>query len=243
MPSITPIGTTSELAAVNRLLSAVGEAPISDLASSTREDVLLAVNLLKEASMEVQSLRWRFNTEWGYELSPAGTLPWVGTDGSAETLNVFTPPAGLIDFRLTSTAKQGDLDVILRISRQFEVAAAKVMVFYDREKNRDGFKQSDFPRLYIDPVWAFEWANLPEAARRYIACRAGRQFVQQTLGAADIAGFAESDEIRTLYALQRQEGIEEDVSMLDNFDVGRVRGFRPSTGFGVVDFRASPGPQ
>jgi hypothetical protein len=241
MPSLTPLAETSELAAVNRLLSAIGEAPISDLASSTREDVSLAVTLLKEASVEVQSLGWRFNTEFGYELSPAGTLAWTGTDGTSATLNCFTPPASLLQFRLTASPLQNELDVILRKSRTFQVASANVLVFYDRKLNRDGFDEDSFEYLYIDPVWLVEWAFLPEVARRYIVTRAARQFIQQILGSADVVGYGAEDEARALQALQLQEGEEEDISLLDNSAVALVRGLRPAWG-GYYDDRASAGP-
>lgn len=240
--SLTPLSTTSELAAVNRLLSAIGEAPISDLTNSTREDVALAVTLLKEASMEVQSLGWKFNREFGYELSPAGTLAWVGTDGTAETLNVFTKPTGLISFRISSNTAQGRLDVALRLSRTFQVAAENVVVFYDRSKNRDGFLQDSHEYLYIDPTWAVEWADMPETARRYITLRAARQFIQQTLGAQDVVGYGAEDEFRSLYALQRDQGDDEEVSMLDSLDVASIRGGRPNRRTGYYDNRASAGP-
>lgn len=242
MPSLTPLAMTSELAAVNRLLSAISEAPISDLTNSTREDVALAVTLLKEASVEVQSLGWLFNREFGYEITPTTTLDWIGTDASTETLNIFQPPADLLSFRLTSTAKQSEEDIIIRRSRSYQEFTQSVLVFYDRNKNRDGLPVADFPYLYIDPVWLMEWDFLPETARRYITVRAARQFIQQTLGAADIAGYGEGDEARALYALQLDQGEEEDVSMLDNTEVARVRGYRPTTGFGFTDYRASPGP-
>ena len=245
MPSLTPLASTSELAAVNRLLSAIGEAPISDLASSTREDVALAVTLLKEASIEVQSLGWKFNVEFGYEIAPSDTLAWTGTDGSSATLNIFTPPSGLLTFRLTSTPEQYQEDIILRRSRTYQTGdpLANVLVFYDRSRNRDGLDSSSFDYLYIDPLWLVEWEFLPETARRYITVRAARQFIQQTLGAQDVVGFSQQDEANALYALQLEQGEEEDISLLDNTEVARVRGFRPSYITGYNDsFRATPGP-
>lgn len=243
MPALSPLAETSELAAVNRLLSAIGEAPISDLTTSTREDVALAVNLLKEASVEVQSLGWRFNTEFGYELSPSDTMEWTGTDGSSATLNIFRPPTGLLQFRLTASPAQAELDVILRRSRSYQTGEplANVLVFYDRKRNRDGFAADSFAHLYIDPVWLVEWAYLPEVARRYIVTRAARQLLQQILGAADVVGYGAEDEAKALYALQLQEGEEEDISLLDNSAVARVRGCRPAWG-GFYDNRASAGP-
>jgi hypothetical protein len=175
MPSLTPLAETTELAAVNRLLSAIGEAPISDLAASTREDVSLAVTLLKEASVEVQSMGWRFNTEYGYELAPDGTVAWADTDGDTTTLNVWHKPSGLLSYRLTQSPAQAELDIVLRKSRSYQSASAYVLVFYDRRLNRDGLDSDHYEHLYIDPVWLVDWDFLPEVARRYIVCRAARQ--------------------------------------------------------------------
>lgn len=241
MPSLTPLVSTTELAAVNRLLSAIGEAPISDLVASTREDVSLAATLLREASIEVQSLGWKFNTEFGYEIAPSATLAWEGTDGETDTLNVFLPPSGLLSFRLSAEPAQAGRDIIIRKSRTYESGGNNVLVFYDRAFNRDGLPQSTFEFLYIDPTWLVEWEFLPESARRYIVLRAARQFTQQTLGSADIVGFTEQDEARALYALQLEQGDEEDISMLDNLEISRVRGVRPAY-YGFYDNRASAGP-
>lgn len=242
MPSLTPLVTTTELAAVNRLLAAIGEAPISDLVASTREDVILAATLIKEASIEVQSLGWRFNTEFGYELSPATTTPWTGADGSTATLNVFLPPANLLNYRLTASAAQSCLDLIIRQSRKYESPpGTKVLVFYDRKLNRDGLKNTDYTKLYIDPTWFFDWAFLPEAARRHITMRAGRQFVAKMLPGQEIVGFQERDELQTLYALQLQEGEEEDVSILDSTEVARVGGLRTGYLPYFTDTRSSTG--
>ena len=58
----TQITPTTELQAVNIMLSVIGEAPINTLAGSTTTDVSIAINLLNETSLSVQSMGWNFNT-------------------------------------------------------------------------------------------------------------------------------------------------------------------------------------
>lgn len=64
-----PITLSSRLDAVNTILRASGEAPVSTLVGATL-DVANAGNVLDETIREVQSEGWTFNTEDGVEFSP-----------------------------------------------------------------------------------------------------------------------------------------------------------------------------
>jgi hypothetical protein len=228
---LKPLTFTTELTAVNRMLSAVGEAPITDYENSTREDVRLAVALLRENTVEVQSHGWRFNREFGYALPASDTL-----DLGAETvLNIFTPPERLLSFYLTKNSTQSNIDTVLRPPRDYEGAP---LVFYDRALNRDGFADRDV--LYLDTVWAFDFDDLPETAKRFITIRAARNFVEQHIGATELVGFTIDDEIRALTALEKAEGEEDDYNIFDSADVARVYGRRRLGASGVNDPRISP---
>ena len=56
--------STSELEAVNTILSATGEAPVNSLTGSLPIDATQALSLLKEISREVQSAGWHFFTSF-----------------------------------------------------------------------------------------------------------------------------------------------------------------------------------
>ena len=60
---------TSELEAVNTILSTVGEAPLSSLTGSLPVDGTMARNVLNEINREVQSQGWHFNTHYKATLS------------------------------------------------------------------------------------------------------------------------------------------------------------------------------
>lgn len=60
---------TTQLEAVNTMLSAIGEPPVNSL-SSQRADSLIAVQVLNEISREVQSYGWHFNIEYKVEMTP-----------------------------------------------------------------------------------------------------------------------------------------------------------------------------
>ena len=60
---------TSELEAVNTILSTIGEAPLNTLSGSLPVDGTIAKNVLSEVSREVQSQGWHFNTHYKVTLS------------------------------------------------------------------------------------------------------------------------------------------------------------------------------
>ena len=53
---------TTQLEAVNTMLSTIGEAPVNSLTGSLPVDASMAVNILNEVNREVQSAGWKFNT-------------------------------------------------------------------------------------------------------------------------------------------------------------------------------------
>ena len=60
---------TSELQAVNTILSAIGEAPINSLTGTLPIDATQAKNILVEISREVQAAGWHYNSFYKFTLS------------------------------------------------------------------------------------------------------------------------------------------------------------------------------
>ena len=239
MASINNLAATTELEAVNGMLSAIGEAPITDVDAATQADADMAINILRDTCREVQSFGWRFNTEFGLAIAPSvSDFSWTEPDGDALLIDIFRPPSGLISFTISPVASQigytvgGLLDVELRPSKQYTTGspAAAVSVFYDRARNRDGFPATENRAfLYIDPVWLFDFTSLPEVARRYVTILASRRFVQSVLGEQTLAGFKQQDELIALRALSREQGTRDTASLLDHPDTARIFGGRPRT--------------
>ncbi len=61
---MTTTTRTTELEAVNTILSTIGEAPLNSLSGSLPVDGTVAKNVLSEVSREVQSAGWHFNTHY-----------------------------------------------------------------------------------------------------------------------------------------------------------------------------------
>jgi hypothetical protein len=240
MPLITNLTSTTELEAVNKMLAAIGQAPITDLAAGQAQtDVAMATTALRDAARGVQTLPWQFNTKFQVPLSPAASaFAWTDPDGTAVSLNIFTPPTNLASFTPSQTSAQQfsgyPLDLAIMPSVSY---VPGTMVFYDRRFNRDGLIASTFSKLYIDATYYFNFEQLPETARQYITVLAGRRFIEQVLGAQELVGFQHQDELIALRSLKRDQGDEDTFNMLNHPDVFRVLGFRPRMTGNFVDYR------
>jgi hypothetical protein len=61
---------TSELEAVNKMLTSISLSPISSLTVTGNATAALAISTLHDTSREVQAEGWHFNSEKEYELTP-----------------------------------------------------------------------------------------------------------------------------------------------------------------------------
>ena len=135
---------TTELEAVNTILSTIGEAPLSTLTGSLPVDGTTAKNILNEISREVQSAGWHFNTQYKVDLTRDTTnkVP-IGTD--------------VVRVELSNRYDKSSYDVVQRGNYLFNLA-----------KNSDIFDQ-DFTENTL--IYLLDFDKLPEQARRYIAIR------------------------------------------------------------------------
>lgn len=266
MSQITKLNPTTELEAVNSMLAVLGEAPLASLVDVTQPDYVIAINTLRDAVREVLSMGWSFNTEFGFQLAPVATFAYVDRDGVTTGLNVFMAPLRLIRYSITEIREQlfPKLDLVLRPARFLAVTvsgtgdnatvstvsditvsgAVHPMVFYDRVLNRDGLDSTQYDFLYIDPVWAFDFEEIPEEARRFALILATRRFIASQAPSANLISFTDQDEKIALRNLKTAWGQQEDFNMLDNTDVrGGATGGRPwGPGSPLIDpRRRSPG--
>lgn len=239
-PVIVNLAATTELEALNAMLASIGEAPYddtSDFSGGNSADAQMALNILRDVCREVQSEGWKFNTEFGYEVAPAAQYNWVDTGGTTTALNIFTPPAGMIGFKVTQISGQqgwNEVDTEIRPSRKYTPGT---QVFYDRRRSRDGFEAAVFPYLYINPIWLFDFEDIPQTARAYILYSAGRRFQASVVGSQTLYSFTKEDEIAALRRLKREQGTKDRFSMIRTGDVRRARGGRPDNDTGFVDIR------
>lgn len=177
---------TSELEAINTILSVIGESPISTLAEiSSVADAVTAQSILSEVSRQVQTKGWHFNTERDFTLWPQNT-----------TKEIAVPPNCL---RIDSYGDDQEIDVVQRGSR-----------LYNRQKHSYAFDKG----LKVDMVILLPFTDLPQAARHYITIKAARVFQGRTVGSDALYQFTALDEKDALLDLKRNEGITGDYNIL-----------------------------
>ena len=190
MASITT--RTTELEAVNTMLSTIGEAPVNSLTGSLPTDASMAKNILNEVNREVQSGGWKFNTSYKSTLSrdTNNKIPVAG-----DALHIELNP--LLE-------SKGSYDPVIR--GNFLYNLAKESFVFD--KNLEN----------ASVVSLLDFENIPEQARRYITIRASRIFHDRTLGANALHRFSRQDELVALSILKQSEASVADHSIFNSHD-------------------------
>ena len=186
---MTIITRTTELEAVNTILSTIGEAPLSTLTGSLPVDGTTAKNILNEISREVQSAGWHYNSHYKVDLTrDSNNKVPVGTD--------------VLRVELNNKYDKSSYDVVQRGSYLYNLA-----------KNSETFDK-DFTDNTI--VYILDFSKLPEQARRYITIRSARVFHDRTLGANTIHKFSSEDEARSLAEMRQAEAHTGDHTIFDS---------------------------
>lgn len=189
--STTP---TSELEAINLMLQVIGESPLSTLNDVTVADAILAKSILSEASREVQSKGYDFNTEDLYPLLPSA-------DGGEITL----PPNCL---RVDTDGNFSDLRVVQRGNR-----------LYNKATHSYSF---DYP-ITAQLVLCLPFEELPQTARHYITIKAARKFQERTVGSDALYQHSVRDEAEARVAFKKAEGNTADHNILtDSYSVANI---------------------
>ena len=134
---------TQELPAINQILMACGQAPVTTL-DETNPDVAIAYQTLLEVSREVQSEGWTFNTEAHYEMTP-------------NTDNEIVIPANVLQIDL-SKSNATDKQPVRRNGK-----------LYDKEHHTNKWTDG---AVDVDIIWFFDWVDLPGPIQDYITTRA-----------------------------------------------------------------------
>lgn len=209
------LSPTTELEAVNTMLTSIGEQPIQnldDLAGLT--DASIARQILSNVSRAVQSRGWVFNTDLDKVMKP---------DSHGEIILNDT----ILRVDTTTRMRDPDNDIIERGRR-----------LYDRQKNTDKFDEGT--EIKCNLIIYLNFIDLPEPARRYISIRSARIFHDRVVGSGELHRFYQEDELQAWSTLIEYEGDTADYNIFDNYDVYRVVDRLPGSssnrlGYNVID--------
>lgn len=187
-----PVIASTELDAINTMLTTIGESPVNSVNASTA-DTRIAQLILGEVDRATQIKGWNWNTEKEVNLTRNGSNEIVLAN------NVVR-----VD---VSRQEYPDVEVVQRGNRLYD-KKNKTFVF---SKNLKG-----------EVVYLLPFADLPEQARYYIVVRSARLFQQRMIGDATGSAFSAEEETTALMALQDSEDETADHNIFNNYDVAKV---------------------
>jgi len=183
---------STELDAVNQILSSVGQAPVTTLDLQNPE-VSIVLNTLREVNRQVQSEGWVFNTERDHPLEP-----------DSET-NQILYPYNILQIDASREKHRQDYDVVRRNGK-----------LYDRLNHTYTFTKT----IYADVVWLFDFTDVPPAIQAYIVARAAKMCATKMIGDSTLYQLLGEQELNTRAAAVEYECNQGDYSMF-GFKDGR----------------------
>jgi len=177
---------TTELEAVNIMLSAIGEAPVATLDEDTIEDVQIALSTLRQVSKEIQSKGWHYNTDYDYPLNVDDITGKIA----------YPPTASHVD-----AMDSENCDVVKRGG-----------FLYDRTNRTLVFTGRTTLKCVI--VWMFDFEDLPQPLRAYITLKASRRFAEDMLGDEASVKWTERDELDAMAEWKAEDLRQSDLNML-----------------------------
>ena len=155
----TTIDTETELSAVNSILGAIGQSPVTSIVKENPE-VGFIYNLLRDSNIDLQNEGWHFNTERHVEYTPDvnGKIA-VGND----VLRMDTTD-GWVDRTHDVVKRNGFL--------------------YDKYNHTDDF--SDHTTIKLDIVKLIAFEDIPSVFQRYIIYKASRMAATQLVANAQL---------------------------------------------------------
>ena len=149
----TTTDTDTELSAVNAILGAIGQSPVTSLVFDNPE-VQFIYNLLRDSNVDVQAEGWHFNSEKHVTYTPDSTTGKIAISNDVLKMDV------------TEGWRKRSYDVVKRGG-----------YLYDKYDHTDDW--SDHTEINLDIIKLFSYEDLPPVFKRYITYRASRMAATQ----------------------------------------------------------------
>ena len=176
---------TSELDAINSMLSIIGEAPLDSLDNGVlHADGAQARSILHRTSKQVQEEGWFFNREENFPLHP---------DSITQEIHIGN---NVLSVDTEKLAK----NITLRGNR-----------LYDMTNHTYKFETT----LNATLILYLPFEELPEVAKEYIVIRASRRFQAEAVGSETLHSLSEQDEYRARANLMSEHVNNIDVNFSD----------------------------
>jgi len=150
----TTTDTDTELSAVNAILGAIGQSPVTTIEEKDNPEIAIIYNLLRDSNIDVQAEGWHFNSEKHVTYTPDSTTGKIviGND--------------ILKMDVTEGWRKRVYDVVKRDG-----------YLYDKYDHTDDW--SDHTEILLDVIKAYSFDDLPTVFQRYIIARASRRAATQ----------------------------------------------------------------
>ena len=175
----TTIDLDTELSAVNSILGAIGQSPLTTL-NFDNPEVAMIYNLLRDANVDTQAEGWHFNTELHVK---------------------YTPDS--VTGKITIANDVLQLDVSNGWSRRNYDVVRRGGYLYDKIDHTDDFSSID--SIDLDVVKLQNYEDLPIIFRRYITYRASRMAATQLVANPNLVKLIAQQEALSRAALMEYE--------------------------------------
>ena len=175
----TTIDNETELSAVNAILGAIGQSPVTSL-NFTNPEVGFIYNLLRDANVDLQAEGWHFNTEKHVPYHPDSN----GKIAIGNDILKMDTTDGWIDRTHDVVKRNGYL--------------------YDKQSHSDDFSGHS-GGIKLDIVKLISYEDLPEVFKRYIIHKASVRAATQLVGNAQLAQLLAQQEAVSRSAIMEYE--------------------------------------
>ena len=177
----TTIDNETELSAVNSILGAIGQSPVTSITGNTNPEISFIYNLLRDSNVDVQNEGWHFNTERHVEYTPDDVTNKIAIGSNVLKLDV----------------SEG------WIRREYDVVNRNGYLYDKLDHTDDWDELTD--GIDLDIVRLISYEDLPELFKRYIIYKSAVRAATQLVGNAQLAQLLAQQEALSRAAIMEYE--------------------------------------
>ena len=197
----TTIDIDTELSAVNNILGAIGQSPLTTL-NFDNPEISFIYNLLRDANVDTQAEGWHFNTEKHVKYTPDSTTGKIAIGNDILSMDVHDN----------------------HIRRDYNLVRRNGYL-YDKQTHTDDFSTID--SLDLDVVRLYNFEDLPIVFRRFITYRAAAAAATQLVANPNLVRLLANQAGLARAALQEYECNQGDHNMFGFPDDSAHQTYQP----------------
>ncbi len=178
----TTIDTETELSAVNAILGAIGQSPVTSI-NKTNPEIGFIYNLLRDSNVDLQSEGWHFNIERHVKYTPEDV-------GGVKKIAIGSD---ILKMDVTDGWSKRNYDVVKRNGYLYDK--------YDHTDNWDELTDG----IDLDIVRLISYEDLPEVFKRYVIYKAAVRAATQLVGNPQLAQLLAQQEALSRAAIMEYE--------------------------------------